>query len=261
MNYPIIALPGGVMPAAIRYAPLQSALGSDTKVHTKDLEVYAAEAPPANYTIDLELAGLERFADKLSADRFHLVGYSGGGFVSLAFAGAHPDRLISLAVFEPARVPGPLSSEEIPLDRELRQALAGKDGSEFMRVFVTRQVRPGVEVPPPSGPPEPWMRTRPAGLAAMMKGISDYAFDRNRFRTFGFPVLYAYGDQTSEIEEVKVSILSALLPDLHVRRFAGVHHFVPPDRIYTADHVDDLRALWARAERRAGVQQQPAVLA
>ena len=261
MNYPVIALPGGVMPAAIRYAPLQSALGSDTKVHTKDLEVYAAEAPPANYTIDLELAGLERFADKLSADRFHLVGYSGGGFVSLAFAGAHPERLMSLAVFEPARVPGPLSSEEIPLDRELRQALAGKDGSEFMRVFVTRQVRPGVEVPPPSGPPEPWMRSRPAGLAAMMKGISDYPFDRNRFRTFGFPVLYAYGDQTSEIEEVKVSILSALLPDLHVRRFAGVHHFVPPDRIYTADHVDDLRALWARAERRAGVQQQPAVLA
>src|ERR671936_1429952 len=179
MNYPIIALPGGVMPAAIRYAPLQSALGSDTKVHTKDLEVYAAEAPPANYTIDLELAALERFADKLSADRFHLVGYSGGGFVSLAFAGAHPDRLLSLAVFEPARVPGDLSPEEAALDRDIRQALADLKGMDYMRTFFTRQVRPGVHLEPPSGPPEPWMRNRPAGIAAMMDTFVAYEFDRN----------------------------------------------------------------------------------
>ncbi|MGH7762516.1 MAG: hypothetical protein ACREOY_14060 [Candidatus Dormibacteraceae bacterium] len=77
-----------------------------------------------------------------------MLGYSGGGFVSLAFAGAHPDRLLSLALFEPASVPGDLNSEEAQFERRLREALVGLNGSEFMRAFVGVQVRPGVEVPP-----------------------------------------------------------------------------------------------------------------
>jgi pimeloyl-ACP methyl ester carboxylesterase len=98
MAIPVIALPGSVMPAAVRYAPLVSALGDEGQFQTKDLEVYAGEEPPAGYSIELEVEALARFADSLQLDRFHLLGYSGGGFVSLAFAGAYPDRLLSLAV-------------------------------------------------------------------------------------------------------------------------------------------------------------------
>ncbi|HUZ88352.1 MAG TPA: hypothetical protein VMU49_00810 [Candidatus Acidoferrales bacterium] len=31
-----------------------------------------------------------------------------------------------------------------------------------------------------------------------------------------------------------------------IRRFGGIHHFVPTEQIYTPDHVRSLRALWAR---------------
>jgi hypothetical protein len=41
-------------------------------------------------------------------------------------------------------------------------------------------------------------------------------------------------------------------PDIHVRRFSGVHHFVPPEQIYTEEHVGELRDLWQKAERSAG---------
>jgi hypothetical protein len=34
---------------------------------------------------------------------------------------------------------------------------------------------------------------------------------------------------------------------LHIRRFSGIHDFVPPEQIYTADHVQALRDLFARA--------------
>ncbi|GAC1643748.1 MAG: hypothetical protein NVS9B11_13540 [Candidatus Dormibacteraceae bacterium] len=54
----------------------------------------------------MEVEAIKRFADSLGLARFHLLGYSGGGFMSLAFAGAHPRRLLSLALFEPASVPG-----------------------------------------------------------------------------------------------------------------------------------------------------------
>src|SRR6266550_6855821 len=182
MKSQVIALPGGVMPAAVRYAPLQSALGDEVDFHFKDLEVYAGDEPPPGHSVEHEVAALARFADRLQLRRFHLLGYSGGGFVSLAFAGTHPERLRSLAVFEPARVPGPLSPPEAALDRELRQALAGAEGQDFMRAFTSQQVRRGVELPPPAGPPPPWMGKRPLGLAALMRAFGEYRFDRNQLR-------------------------------------------------------------------------------
>jgi hypothetical protein len=36
-----------------------------------------------------------------------------------------------------------------------------------------------------------------------------------------------------------------------VQRFAGVHHFVPPEQIYTPAHVTALLELWRTAETSA----------
>jgi pimeloyl-ACP methyl ester carboxylesterase len=247
MTRPVIALPGSVMPAAMRYAPLASALGDEAQFQSKDLEVYAGEEPPAGYSIDLEVEAVARFADSLRLERFHLLGYSGGGFVSLAFAGAYPDRLLSLALFEPAFVPGELTSQEADLYARLQSTLTGLEGPDFMRAFVSLQLRPGVEAPPPSGSPPPWMGYRPAGIAAMMAAFGEYRFNRDRLRECRFPVFLGYGDLTGEHEEVMAAVLARLLPDIHIRRFSGIHHFVPPEQIYTPDHVRALRDLWARA--------------
>ena len=244
MKAQVLALPGGVMPAALRYASLQAAVRDDAELHIKDLEVYAADEPPPEYSIQRELAALTALADSLKLQRFHLVGYSGGGFVSLAFAGLHPERLLSLAVFEPARIPGQLTPAEAELDRRLDRALAGKTGAEFMRAFVEDYLRDGVEAPPASGPPPPWMGKRPAGLSAMLAAFRRFEFDREQLRRCEFPVLYAYGDQTAGTVELQAAVLGRLLPDVHILRFAGIHHFVAPEQIYTREHVSALRALW-----------------
>ncbi len=220
MSLEVIALPGGVMPAELRYAPLKSALASEAEIHTKDLEVYATDAPPTDYGVDLEVEALGNFADSLGLERFHLVGYSGGGFVSLAFAGTHPDRLLSLAVFEPAWVPGKRDAEETEWWAELDRGLAGKTGL---------------------------MGNRPAGLTAMIGAFGRYSFDRASLSRVEVPVLYGYGDQTGGQEVIKASLLSRLLPDLHIRRFAGMHHFMTPEQIYNAEHVAAIRELWTRA--------------
>ena len=41
--------------------------------------------------------GILRAAEAAGFERFHLVGYSGGGAISAAFAARHPERLLSLA--------------------------------------------------------------------------------------------------------------------------------------------------------------------
>jgi pimeloyl-ACP methyl ester carboxylesterase len=231
----------------MRYQSVAAALPGVAQLYPKDLEVYAAEEPPAGYSIQLEVDALGRFADSLGLERFHLLGYSGGGFVSLAFAGEHPERLLSLALFEPASIPGRLTGEEAELYRSLAVELAGLSGDQFMRTFIQLQVRPGVVVPPPQGPPPPWMAKRPAGLAAMMAAFGAHPFDRDCLRNCAFPVFLGYGELTGVHEEIRVGILSRLFSDVHVRRFGGVHHFVPAEQIYSSDHVQTLRELWERA--------------
>lgn len=207
----------------------------------------AGDAPAPGYSIDLEVEALARFADGLGLAQFHLLGYSGGGFVSLAFAGTHPDRLLSLALFEPASVPGDLSPDEERFAARLRTGLAGLDGPSLMWEFTRLQLRDGVQSPPPAGPPPPWMGNRPAGLAAMMAAFQRYQFDRTRLCGCQFPLFFAYGDLTGEQEQVRAAVLARLLPDLHIRRFTGLHHFVPPEQIYRTDHVEQLRRLWTQA--------------
>jgi len=241
----VICIPGGVAPAAQRYAPLQAALaGGAERLHPKDLEVYRDDRPPADYRIELELAAIDRFADALHLDRFHLVGYSGGGFVSLAYAGTRPDRLLSLAVFEPAAIPGTPTPEEAEYFRILEGKLKGLEGGAFMAAFMREQVKPEAKLPPPPPSPSPEMQKRPAGIAAMMRAFAKYEIDRARYLECAFPVLYGYGSLTHDIESVRAGVAARLFADVHVIRFQGVHHFDPPEKIYPPAHVDALRALW-----------------
>ena len=252
MKHEVICIPGSVAPAAQRYRPLVEAAGVAADFHLKDLEVYREPKPTADYSIEEEVEAIDRFADSLGLERFHLVAYSGGGFISLAYAGTHAGRVLSLGLFEPARIPGPLTEPEEAFFSGLEAKLKGLEGDQFMSTFIRVQVKPGARLsPPPPGPPSPEMQKRPAGIAALIRAFDAYSFDRDALRTATFPVFYGYGDQSHDEQAVKAGILAELFADIHVQRFAGVHHFVPPEQIYTPTHVAALLDLWERSERSA----------
>lgn len=248
MKPQVICLPGSVAPAANRYAPLRAAIGDRAALHLKDLELYRDDAPPEDYAIEMELAAVDQFAASLGLDQFHLIGYSGGGFISLAYAGTRPERLLSLGMFEPARVPGQLTSAERNFFDHLRGKLSGLQGPDFMSAFVREQVKPGATLPPPP-PPNPEMRKRPAGIAALLSVFESYAFDRDLLRRCAFPVYYAYGDLSHDEQALKAGVLAQLFPDFHVQRFTGIHHFVAPEEIYTPTHAQSLLDMWERSAR------------
>lgn len=248
----VICIPGSVAPAAQRYGRLMDAVEGSAELHLKDLEVYREATPPAGYSIEEEVSAIDRFADSKGLARFHLVAYSGGGFISLAYAGTRPERVLSLAMFEPARIPGDLTKEERAFYDGLEQKLGGLSGPEFMATFIREQLRPGTPLPPPpAGPPSAEMQKRPAGIAALIRAFDAYSFDRTALRDARFPVYYGYGDLSHEEQALKGGILAQVFADIHVQRFAGVHHFVPPEQIYTAAHAAELLNLWQRAERSA----------
>ena len=75
----VILLPGSVLPAESAYRDLVTALGPEVDAVAKDLELYATPEPPEVYDLEPEVAGVLREADDRGWERFHLVGYSGGG--------------------------------------------------------------------------------------------------------------------------------------------------------------------------------------
>src|SRR6266568_4315491 len=143
----VVLLPGGVLPAEPAYAGLLQILGERVHAVAKDLEVYSGDKPPADFSLDVEVEGIVREADAHGFDRFHLVGYSGGGASSLAFAAVHGERLLSLALLEPAWAGNERTPEEEALWQRFRE-LESLPDDRFMAGFMRLQLAPGVEPPP-----------------------------------------------------------------------------------------------------------------
>ena len=247
----VIMLPGSVLPAEVAYGSLVAALGSDAEVVAKELEVYATDQAPRDYTLDLEIAGALREADGRGWDRFHLVGYSGGGAAALAVAARHPERLSSLALLEPAWAGRwQMSPAEQALWREY-DGIETLPPDEMMRAFMRLNVKPSVELPPPpSGDPPPWMAKRPGGIRAFMETFRTYDLDRDALARFDRPVYFALGGLSNPDQFGETATrLSGVFPDFRLEVFEERHHFDPPHRIEPKRLADSLRAVWLRGDR------------
>jgi pimeloyl-ACP methyl ester carboxylesterase len=246
-----ILLPGSVLPAELAYGSLVAALDSDPEVVWKELEVYATAEAPRDYTLDLEIAGVLREADARGWDRFHLVGYSGGGAASLAVAARHPERLSSLALLEPAWAGRwDLSQAEQAIWREYDR-LEALPPDRFTREFMRLNVKQGVELPPPpSGESPPWMAKRPGGIRAFMETFRTYDLDRDALARFARPVYFALGGLSNQDQFGEIGArLNGVFPEFKLEVFEERHHFDPPHRIEPERLADSLRAVWRRADR------------
>ena len=238
------------MPADLAYGSLLRELGDDVSAIAKDLEIYAGPEPPVGYTLDHEIGGILGTARDAGFDRFHLAGYSGGGAACLAFAAKRPERLLSLALIEPAWMGNDeLSPEERELWREFDR-IATLPSAEMMPAFVAIQLAPGVEPPPPPpGPQPPWMATRPAGLRAFIGTFTSSTLDLDPLRAFDQPVYFAVGGKSNPIYYARMAERArAIFANFTLDVFDERHHFDPPHRTEPERTARALRTLWARAD-------------
>ena len=246
---PVVLLPGIVLPAELAYGSLLAALGPGLEALAKDLEVYATPAPPEDYGLELEVSGVLREADARGWDRFHLVGYSAGGAVSVALAAEAPERLASLALLEPAWAG---SWDQSPAERSFWQEYARLEAlpdDRLLPAFVPLALRPGVAPPPPPGDPPPWLAGRPAAIRAISRAFERAGGDREALRRFERPVYFALGalSNPDQYEEIGKR-LGAVFPDFELEVFEERHHFDPPHRIEPERLGRSLERLWLRAE-------------
>jgi pimeloyl-ACP methyl ester carboxylesterase len=258
VSHQAILLPGIVLPAQLAYPALVEALGEGVDARAKELEVYADDEPPPDYGLETELAGVLREAEGARFERFHLVGYSGGGAISAAFAARYPDRLLSLSLLEPAWVGNEDRSEpELRMQREFDRTFQLPQG-ELMRRFVELQLAPGVEPPPPPpGPTPPWMAKRPAGINALTAAFADYSLDLEALATFRWPVYYALGGRSNpDYYGTMARRLGEIFADYRLDTFAERHHFDPPHRAEPERLAARLLELWERVPAAALERQR-----
>jgi pimeloyl-ACP methyl ester carboxylesterase len=236
----VVFLPGIIAPAAIRYAPLLTAL-DDVNPVVKDLEVYSSDTPPMDYSIEMEVAGVEAAADAAGFDRFHLYGHSGGGAVALAYVAENPARVASLAVDEPAYD----FTDDARADLQQFKEFASLPQDERLRAFMQLQGGPTVQLPPPpDGPPPPWMASRPAGIDAMLAALEAHEPVADRLREYQGPVLYTWGSLTNQRWYEMRDRLAGTFSNFSSECFDGLHHLntshqADPDRV-----AELLRDLW-----------------
>jgi len=254
LPWQVILLPGGIMPAGPAYGALLAELGDDVDARAKELEIYAADTPPPGFSLRTEVAGIERVADEAGFERFHLVGYSAGGASSLAFTVRHPERLLSLALLEPAFAGWQEMSAAERANLERFRSVIDMDGPAQLAAFQALQLAPGVEPPPPTpGPPPTWMANRPAGIRTFLATFFASDLDLAALRRFDRPVYFALGGRSNpDYYALMASRLAAVFPDFTVEVFPERHHFDPPQRIEPARVAASLRALWTRADPPAG---------
>jgi pimeloyl-ACP methyl ester carboxylesterase len=247
MRYPVIFLPGIIAPAAIRYGPLVERLG-DVDVLVRDLAVYDHDEPPPDFSIDTELAALDRAADEAAFEKFHLYGHSAGGAVALAYAVSHDDRVESLAVDEPA---SDMTDEgDAVYGWPAFDEAALLPPAESMSVFMRLQVADDVILPePPAGTPPPWMAKRPAAIRAFVSALRRHRIEPDQYSHFAKPVYFSRGSRTHPRWQAMQTRLAGLFPDFTAEVFEGLHHLntshqAEPDRVATT-----LTRFWEKAER------------
>ena len=217
----VIFLPGIVAPAQFRFAPLIGELGDGVQAFTKDLEVYDPGLRQDEYSIDTEVAGLLAAVDSADIERFYLYGHSAGGAIALAFATKHADRLLGLALDEPA---SDFSLEARAAWAEAFAPIQAMPANERMPAFLKAQVAAGVEPPPsPPGPPPEWMASRPAGIEAFLAALDSFVLPAPDPR-FGGPVYFSYGSLSNPIWLGIRDRLASRFASFTAEEYEGLHH-------------------------------------
>jgi pimeloyl-ACP methyl ester carboxylesterase len=247
-NLPVVFLPGGIQPVEIQYAPLLKVLGVDVNTLLKNLEVYRDETPPPHYTLATEIDGLRQAADQAGFYNFHLVAYSGGGAIALAYAALYPGRVLSLALSEPAVIPSQeWYTHEASYWKQMDHVMSLPD-PQLMTEFMRLELGEGVPLPaPPPGDPPAWMALRPAGLKTLVSAFNHFDLPYASIRAFTKPVYLAVGGLSTQLELRKAQVLESLFPDAHVEVYPDRHHFDPPQRAEPERFARALVSLWEKA--------------
>jgi pimeloyl-ACP methyl ester carboxylesterase/DNA-binding winged helix-turn-helix (wHTH) protein len=196
-------------------------------------------------SLDTKLADLEAVVEASGLDRFVLLGVSGGGPASVAYAARHPERVSRLVLYG-AYVSGRMvrartveEKREADLMVDLAELGWGRDDPAFRHVFTVQFM--------PEGTPEQWAafdelqrRTAtPANAALIMAATADLdVADLAPQVQAPTLVIHARGDRRAPLAEGRR--LATLIPDSRLAVLDSPNHILLHDEPAWERFVDEL---------------------
>jgi pimeloyl-ACP methyl ester carboxylesterase len=170
-----------------------------------------------------------------SEEKVHLVGHSYGGGVALHMALARPDRIASMALYEPSAFhllrhmggPGVAAyAEIIDLARDVSQGIVTGDYRGAVATFIEYWNGPGA-----------WEAMRPAAQNALIRwapkapldfrALIDDATPASVYRALNFPVLILRGEHAPTPTRLVAEGLLELLSESQLKVVDGAGHMGP----------------------------------
>lgn len=191
-------------------------LPGDYRVIALDLPGHGASSKRAEETYDVPylVARLAAGFDAMGLERFHIAGNSLGGMVALLYAHEHPDRVVTLGLFDAAGVDPPRESEFERLLAAGDNPLIVDDRADFDRLMALIFEEP---------PPMPWpvgavLARRFAERADFHQKIWTDIWERRREITgllpqVRTPVFVLWGAQDRILDRSSVEVFIEGLPD------------------------------------------------
>jgi len=245
-NRPVICI-GAVAPATWTYARLQRQLHKEAFLVLKDLEGYA-EPLATDYGLHSEVEAISRLADEAGFQRLHLIGYSAGGSIALAFALAYPERINSLTLIEPAWI-GIHTVGEVEIaylstvDCAMQLPISERGHALLMAMSA-----PGTD---PSTIPTPdWLLERSAGFGPIWRSFREATLDIKAIESFPAPVYLPVGGKSHPRFSVAAHWLASTLPRSRVDIYQDQTHLDAPPIRETERFIGALRSLWAEVPHR-----------
>jgi pimeloyl-ACP methyl ester carboxylesterase len=164
----------------------------------------------------------------------------------LAYIAVYPDRVLSLAIDEPA-MDFTEEGQQTYGWEAFDHALTLPD-SAAMAEFMRLQVADDVELAPLPEPLPASMANRPAGVRAFLAAGRGHRVDVDAYRRFDAPVYFSMGDRTHPRWTGMRDRLASLFPDFTAEVYEGVHHLHTSHQAQPGRVAAALRRLWARAE-------------
>lgn len=241
----LVIFAGGWIPAPITYGPLIEVLGAEVHPVLTVMQAFLDDRLADGYGMATEAVVIEAAADAAGADRFDLVGFSGGASAALAFAAEHPGRVRSLVLAEPAWIGIECGPTDAAFLAAFDAILALPD-DELLPAFQRALLAPGVTPPPlPPGITPEMLAFVTGRMRAAWPALRPATLDVGQLGKVSAPVYLPVGGRSTARMHEAAHTLAAAFSDAEVEVLAERHHFdlmeAEPDRL-----AKGLRRLWAR---------------
>jgi 3-oxoadipate enol-lactonase len=235
-GFPVVFLHGFPFDHTI-WEPLTPLLVNKARMILPDLRGYGrSPVPDGVYSMRLMAEDVFTLLNNLKIERAILVGHSMGGYVSLAFSHAYPQRLAGLGLVSTQ------AGADVPERRQARYQMAEEVGRRGVKVVADNMAPRLISNPELVKPLRKlMMQTKPKGVIGALKGMAERPDGLGWLSTISVPTVVLAGSADNFISLEPAKTMAQLLGKAWLVELPGVGHMPmleAPQQ--TADVLDQL---------------------